>query len=453
MSPPVTIPRPTPRPVVTVMKFSTSRPRPYRRSDTASVLTSLSTSTGSPSRLCKTSLRGSPSQPSIGELTVPRSTSTTPGIPRPTPNSGAADGTSAIQDSSTEPRCSTESRAVASNFSSKRSNTSPSRLTSTPTRWSGAIFTPSAVAAPPTSSRRTAGRPPREGAWSATRTTPRSSSSRVKEVTVAGLKPRRCAIWLRAIGPEAPIRRSTATRLRSRESPEEPVRNPDPRANASTVSGDPYDMIQTINLVQSKSQATAPDRERLGNAGALPTNPLPTPKGPLKANDGRAAQCWCAALGGLEFAPAASAVVGHDLLEHRLQGPRLNVLSTPVGDRPRGCVVVTAGDDPVRIWDDRAVVEEKVDVILGGKQGTDIALEHEIRPVAPLDRLPHLRVDPVDQVAKPATDLLLPVRKARDVRVDSRIAGVITQRHNGIGSHLVRGTLPHTGASQTHAPD
>ena len=64
---------------------------------------------------------------------------------------------------------------------------------------------------------------------------------------------------------------------------------------------------------------------------------------------------------------------------------------------------MTTGDDPVGVRDDGAVVEEEVNVILGGEQSADVAVEHKVWLVAPLDRLGHIRVDAVDQVAKPAT--------------------------------------------------
>ena len=76
----------------------------------------------------------------------------------------------------------------------------------------------------PSISSRSAGRPPWEGARSAVRTIPLSISSRVIEVTVAGERPRRLAIDVRAIGPEKPISRRIAARFRSRVRPVAPVR-------------------------------------------------------------------------------------------------------------------------------------------------------------------------------------------------------------------------------------
>jgi hypothetical protein len=78
-------------------------------------------------------------------------------------------------------------------------------------------------------------------------------------------------------------------------------------------------------------------------------------------------------LGLLELPPAACAVVGDDLFEHRRQGARLDLFSLAVGDRSGGLVGVAGGDDAVGVGDDAAVVEEQVDVVLGGEEGADVA--------------------------------------------------------------------------------
>src|SRR5213592_4339160 len=58
-----------------------------------------------------------------------------------------------------------------------------------------------------------------------------------------------------------------------------------------------------------------------------------------------------------EFTPAADAVVGDDLLEHRGQGGLVDGLAAVEADRARGLVPVAGGDDPFRIQHDPAVVE------------------------------------------------------------------------------------------------
>jgi hypothetical protein len=86
---------------------------------------------------------------------------------------------------------------------------------------------------------------------------------------------------------------------------------------------------------------------------------------------------------------------------------------------------VAGGDDAGRVGNDAAVVEEQVDVVLGGEEGTDVAVEHEVRLHAPLDHLGELGVGLVDQVAELCADLLLPVGQSGDVVVDLRIALVV----------------------------
>jgi hypothetical protein len=68
------------------------------------------------------------------------------------------------------------------------------------------------------------------------------------------------------------------------------------------------------------------------------------------------------------------------------------------------------GDDAIRIGNDRAVVEEYVDVILGRKQCADVAVEYEVGLHPPLNGLSHFRVDGVDEIANLLADLLLPRR-------------------------------------------
>src|SRR4029453_19429232 len=92
------------------------------------------------------------------------------------------------------------------------------------------------------------------------------------------------------------------------------------------------------------------------------------------------------------------------------------------GDGPPAPVfcVVAAGDDPLGVGDDGAVVEEDVDGVLRRQQGGDVALQDEIGLPGALDGLDHLWVGGVDQVADLAADRLLPVGQRVDVRVDTR---------------------------------
>src|SRR5207302_9085547 len=100
-----------------------------------------------------------------------------------------------------------------------------------------------------------------------------------------------------------------------------------------------------------------------------------------------------------------------------------------------GLVVVSGGDDALRVGDDGAVVEEHVDVGLRGEQGADVALQDEVRLPGALDGLGDLGVGGVDQVADLATDGRLPLGQGVDVRVDAGILGVA---HGSSGDRFVR---------------
>ncbi len=63
-------------------------------------------------------------------------------------------------------------------------------------------------------------------------------------------------------------------------------------------------------------------------------------------------------------------------------------------------------------------------MVLRGKQCTDIAIEHEVGAVAPLDRLGLFRVDKMISTRKLLADLLLPPREPADVGVDTRVSVV-----------------------------
>jgi hypothetical protein len=63
-------------------------------------------------------------------------------------------------------------------------------------------------------------------------------------------------------------------------------------------------------------------------------------------------------------------------------------------------------------------------MVPGRQQGADVALEHEVRAVAELDRLGDLGVGGVDQLADLAADGLLPVGQGVDVGVDAWVGGV-----------------------------
>ncbi len=89
-----------------------------------------------------------------------------------------------------------------------------------------------------------------------------------------------------------------------------------------------------------------------------------------------------------------------------------------------GLVVVPGGDDPVRIRDDGAVVEEYVYVVLRGQQCADVALQHEVRLGGALDGLGHRRVGGMNEITDLAADGLLPAGQGIDIGVNARIGGI-----------------------------
>src|SRR5438132_1034499 len=135
----------------------------------------------------------------------------------------------------------------------------------------------------------------------------------------------------------------------------------------------------------------------------------------------------------LQFAPAAGPVVRDDLLDHGAERGCVDGLALADGHRAGGLVVVAGGDDSLGIRDDRAVVEKDVDVVPGGQQGADVALQHEIWPVGALDCLGDLGIGVVDQIPARVADGLLPVGQGIDVGVHARVGGI---GHRG--STLVR---------------
>jgi hypothetical protein len=78
----------------------------------------------------------------------------------------------------------------------------------------------------------------------------------------------------------------------------------------------------------------------------------------------------------------------------------------------------------VRVGHDGAVVEEHVDVILGGQEPTDVSVEYEIRLHRPLDRLDDVWIGGAYEVADLLADPLLPLGQRVDVRVDPGILEV-----------------------------
>src|SRR5512142_2953521 len=100
-------------------------------------------------------------------------------------------------------------------------------------------------------------------------------------------------------------------------------------------------------------------------AGKITRSGLDTRSSPPPAST-VAASAIAIALG-FQPAPAAGAVVCDDLSEHLGQSRRVDLIFAPESHCPRGLVVVPTGDDALRVGHDPAVVEEQVDVVLGGE--------------------------------------------------------------------------------------
>jgi len=124
-----------------------------------------------------------------------------------------------------------------------------------------------------------------------------------------------------------------------------------------------------------------------------------------------------------ELTPPTCPVVGDDRSEHCDQRLRVDRLSSTHGDCPCGLVLLARADDPVRVGNHRAVVEENVDVVLRGEQHAHVSVQEEERQLVALDRFGDLRVGSVDQGAD-LTDVLLPVRQRVDVGVYASISRV-----------------------------
>jgi hypothetical protein len=77
--------------------------------------------------------------------------------------------------------------------------------------------------------------------------------------------------------------------------------------------------------------------------------------------------------------------------------------------------------DEARRVRSRRVINEDVDVRLRREQGADVPIEHEVGLDRSLDRLLDALVGDVGQVANLLAHLLLPLRKAGDVVIDTRI--------------------------------
>ena len=107
--------------------------------------------------------------------------------------------------------------------------------------------------------------------------------------------------------------------------------------------------------------------------------------------------------------PAASPVVGNDLLEHRRQCRFVDRFALTDRHCSSGFVAVSSGDDFLWIRDDSAVVKEDIDVCFRCQQGADVAVKHEVRLLGAFDGFDHLLVGGVNRGMHLAADGLLPI--------------------------------------------
>src|SRR5215469_312994 len=112
----------------------------------------------------------------------------------------------------------------------------------------------------------------------------------------------------------------------------------------------------------------------------------------------------------LNLAPAAGPVVRDDLAQHGCQSLAVDPLAFPDRHRPRRLVGVTRGDDARRVGHDCAVIQEQVHVVFRRQQRADVAVEYEVGLTTALDRLRHLWIGGVNEVAQLLAHRLLPVR-------------------------------------------
>src|SRR4029079_1335120 len=125
----------------------------------------------------------------------------------------------------------------------------------------------------------------------------------------------------------------------------------------------------------------------------------------------------------LQRAPASGAVVGDEATEELQQGVLGYVVPLAEADGARRLVLVPGRDQAVGVGDDPAVVHEHVHVVLGRQEGRDVAVADEVGLDAALDRLGHLRVGSVQDLADPLEGLALPARERGEVVVDAGVAG------------------------------
>ena len=98
-------------------------------------------------------------------------------------------------------------------------------------------------------------------------------------------------------------------------------------------------------------------------------------------------------------------------------------------NRPRGFVIVPASDNAFGVEDNCTVVEKDVDVVLGSKQGADIALQYKVGLACALDGFGNVGVGGVNEFADLFADCLLPIGERVNVIIHAWVYSII---HSGL---------------------
>jgi len=119
----------------------------------------------------------------------------------------------------------------------------------------------------------------------------------------------------------------------------------------------------------------------------------------------------------LDLAPATGTVVRDHCPEQLEQSSLVEFIAAADLDTTCGRVPLALVDEPVRIGCDR-VVDEDIEMVLGAEEGTDVAVEHEVRSRAALDHLRHARVGLMEQTPNCLRYFALPRLERVDVFIN-----------------------------------
>src|SRR5260221_6533567 len=124
-----------------------------------------------------------------------------------------------------------------------------------------------------------------------------------------------------------------------------------------------------------------------------------------------------------DLTPASGVVVGDNGLEEGQERPLVEGFTLAHLNRACGQVALPLIDDALGIRCD-GVVDKDVDMVPGGEQRANVAIQREVWPVGALDSLGEVRVGGMHQIPHAAANVLLPVGERIDIVVDTGI-GVV----------------------------